>query len=256
MADQVERGPTKRPRGTMAFPYADLDDAVSIARAVWEGSGLTGTVDRVAARTGHQNTMSGAFRNKVNAARLFGLVTTSGQDVALTDLGREMIEPRTEVRARATAFRHVELFDRLFDRHRGRSLPVPAALEEEMVRLGVVPNQRERARQVFMRSAEQAGYFAEAPDRLIEPAAGPPAVVTPSEGEAAVAAAERSEARPPVRSAVRHPLIEGLFTMLPVGGSFTPAQQRRWLEAAKVNLALVYGNSEADSANDHAHPEE
>lgn len=43
-----------------------------------------------------------------------------------------------------------------------------------------------------------------------------------------------------------NPLIEGLFRMLPVEGAFPPEMQRRWLEAAKVNLALVYGKGQEE----------
>ena len=39
-------------------------------------------------------------------------------------------------------------------------MPPAAALEREMVELGVSPKQKDKARQVFERSAEQAGFFA------------------------------------------------------------------------------------------------
>jgi hypothetical protein len=39
-----------------------------------------------------------------------------------------------------------------------------------MARLGVSPKQKERARQAFQRSAEQAGFFQHGSDRLVAPA--------------------------------------------------------------------------------------
>jgi hypothetical protein len=234
--------PRKRERGTITFPYVDLDDAVSIARAVWETSGLRAQTDTILPRTPHRTLTSGAFRNKVTAARMFGLVTTNGMDIALTDLGRRIVDQSTEAQARAEAFLRVDLFNRLYQAHRGSPLPNAAGIEHEMRDHGVTPNQLERARQVFARSARQAGFFNAAADRLVAPTVGPIQQgpdQAPEQGAAQMPPAERAEPRRVDRA--RHPLIEGLFTMLPAGGPFSPTQQRRWLEAAKVNLALVYG---------------
>lgn len=139
------------------------------------------------------------------------------------------------------AFLNVPLYRQLYNDHKGSRVPGPSALEQEMKILGVAPNQLATARRVFMDSARQAGFFDEVPDRLIEPAIV--AAVLPSGGEPEMAASpERADARRVERGGLQHPLIEGLFTMLPPpGGRFTAQEQARWLEAAKVNLALVYG---------------
>ncbi|MTV11833.1 MULTISPECIES: hypothetical protein [Bradyrhizobium] len=52
-------------------------------------------------------------------------------------------------------------------------IPPTAALEREMVGLGVAEKQKERARQVFERSAEQAGYFEHGRNRLVMPGIAP-----------------------------------------------------------------------------------
>ncbi len=45
-----------------------------------------------------------------------------------------------------------------------------------------------------------------------------------------------------------HPLLVGLIKTLPHDGKPFPAnKQRQWLEAAKVNLALIFGNDELDA---------
>ena len=44
-----------------------------------------------------------------------------------------------------------------------------------------------------------------------------------------------------------HPLIAGLFRMLPDEDESFPAKKRRqWLAAARVNLALIWGEEDED----------
>ena len=51
------------------------------------------------------------------------------------------------------------LYKAIFDKNKGGVLPPAAALERELVGLGVSEKQKGRAREVFERSAEQAGFF-------------------------------------------------------------------------------------------------
>jgi hypothetical protein len=177
---------------------------------------------------------------------LFGLADWKGMEIALTELGRQIVNPSTEPAARAEAFLNVDLFKRLYERYRSQPLPGAKALEREMVAEGIAPNQGENARRTFLASAKQAGFFDTKPDVLIAPRKGP----LESEGPTDVAR-DKHQARPATRvyestpgRFSHNPLIEGLFRMLPVEGAFPPEMQKRWLEAARVNLALVYGRGE------------
>jgi hypothetical protein len=64
----------------------------------------------------------------------------------------------------------VALYARIFDNYNGFALPGPAALEKFMREVGVSGKQTGKARQAFMRSARQAGFFAHGEDRLVRPA--------------------------------------------------------------------------------------
>lgn len=57
----------------------------------------------------------------------------------------------------------------------------------------------------------------------------------------------------PKIEALQHPLIRGLYNMLPVGWMMTPVEQEQWLEAARVNLALVYAETAEPRREDGAH---
>ncbi len=72
--------------------------------------------------------------------------------------------------ARITAFLNVPLYRRLYENYKGRNLPPDPGLEQAIVNLGVSAKQKERARQVFQRSANYAGFFNQGRNRLILPA--------------------------------------------------------------------------------------
>ncbi|MGH3093944.1 MAG: hypothetical protein ACRDOG_16665, partial [Gaiellaceae bacterium] len=101
-AQEDERG-----RSTIAFPYAWLADAERIARELHNFGG-TATPDGIANVLG-QKSRSGAFRQKLSAARIFGLVTTRPNQVSVTRLGRSIIDPERQAKARVEAFLSVPL---------------------------------------------------------------------------------------------------------------------------------------------------
>ena len=57
----------------------------------------------------------------------------------------------------------------IFEKYKGGFTPPAAALERDIVGLGVAEKQTGRARQVFERSAEQAGYHEHGKNRLVMP---------------------------------------------------------------------------------------
>lgn len=156
-----------RERSTISFPYGGLDDGEEIARAVFEWGGNNVALDSIAA-TLKTTVKSSALRTKIATSRIFGLVEGRG-DLSLTQLGKALIDPKSAASARADAFLSVPLFRKLFEAHRGQVLPGPKGLEAEMVRLGVTVKQAWRARQIFQRSAQHAGFFDEGAERLVMP---------------------------------------------------------------------------------------
>lgn len=158
----------ERGRSSIAFTYAPLSEAERVAQVLHEAFGGGANPEGVADTLG-QKVRSGAFRQKMSAARLFGLVSTRPGRVALTKLGREIIDPERQQAARAEAFLSVPLYRELFNKYDGLLLPSTAGLEGEIARLGVSPKQVSTARQVFQRSAEQAGFFRRGKNRLTRP---------------------------------------------------------------------------------------
>src|SRR5438132_2853701 len=167
----------ERQLSTIAFPWADLDNAVRVARGVYNKGGTSLKLEQLAAELGVK-VSGGGFRLMYSAAKIFGLVTLGQGTVTLTELGRKVNDPNDQRQkaAKAEAVLTVPLYRALYESYKGGgALPPPSGLEAEMHKLGVVKKATERARQVFQKSAQQAGFFAYGTDRLVLPATGGPA---------------------------------------------------------------------------------
>jgi hypothetical protein len=229
------KGNSSRENSTIAFPYLDLDDAVEVAQAIFKNAAGECSIDQLAAYLKHDSTNSGAFRLKLAAARIFGLVETARENAKLTTLGFEIVEQERERAARASAFLKVPLYKATFERFRGRQLPPDGALERYFGEIGVAKKQTAKARQAFQRSADQAGFFAQGKDRLIEPAGG----------HSRQEADEQPRREPVVENTPPsdvHPLIQAMFKTLPRQNEPFPEDRRdQWLLTVKNIFDLIYG---------------
>lgn len=237
----------KRQRSTIQFPYGDLDDALEVVLAIHTNGGVAGTPEQVAFWMGSTVT-SGAFRTKLAAARLFGMVQSDGTSIALTPLGRQIVDPKTAREARAVAFGRVPLFRLLFNEYRTGVLPPDNALESAIQGLGVPSKQKSRARQTFQRSAEQAGVLSPNKDRLVLPAGLTSFDAVISEQPIDTAGGLQQE---PARVGVRHPLIEGLIqTLPPEGHPWGKERQDAWLQLAANVFSLLYPSDRPRESSD------
>jgi hypothetical protein len=122
--------------------------------------------------------------------------------------------------------------------------------------MGVSPKQKEKARRVFQRSAQQAGFFAFGQDRLVYPSKGGGEPIPSSNGETPP---DKIDGKKDAHggdggdggNGTRLPLIiEGLIKALPAGGADWPLEARRkWLQAAAINFDLVYADAAGDQGS-------
>lgn len=162
--------PPKRGRSEIDFPYNDLTDGISVASSLNEFAGSQSCeISELAAHMG-MAAAGGGFRLKVAAARIFGLVQNEQRGrLQITDLGSKILSAEHEVNAKVEAFLKVELYNKLYESRKGHPLPQDAVLEREIANLGVPPKQKAKARQVFERSANQAGFIQQGSGRLVRP---------------------------------------------------------------------------------------
>lgn len=239
-AKVVKKPTVKREQSTVAFPYMDLDAAITVARAFIANGGGALTRDQIAGAMS-QSPLSGAFIMKLSAARQFGLIDLIDGKFKLTDLGFLIVD-KSEARekaARAQAFLNVELYRKIYDEFKGKQLPPrPFGLEQTLVQMGVSQKQKTNARLAFDRSAKQAGFTALDPDRLIEPAlnnSGPSALPNSPTGERPLAFAG-GDGSPRL-----DPLIVGLLDRLPAPGTaWSEDKRRKWLQTLEANLEMIY----------------
>jgi hypothetical protein len=240
-------------QSTIQFPYGDLNDAVSVAHGIMSCGGVPVDADQLAAAM-KQTPTSGAFRTKIATARTFGVIETVQGKYQLTDLGFAIADKERERAARADAFLKVPLYKRVYDEFRNRQLPPrPAALEHAMVGFGVAQKQKDRARQAFDRSAQQAGYFDQGGrDRLVRPPVGSSSGAVES-NEVGSGAGRVEQPAPDNNSGGgskdgggpggggRHPFVDGLLKTLPATGTVWSVEGRAaWLEAAASVFKLLY----------------
>lgn len=155
-------------KSTIQFPYLDLDNAIAVVKAVRSVEGDRCEWNQLAIKLGVAAN-GGGFRMRLLAAKTYGLLTYDRGIVQLTELGMRAADPLREKRARFDAFMSAGLYKQLFDRLNGQTLPPVAAIELMMERLGVSAKLKEKARQVFMRAAKNAGLLELSNDRLSTP---------------------------------------------------------------------------------------
>ncbi len=240
----------KREQSTIGFPYNDLDAAVEVAKAIYNRSGLGSCdLDELAAELGQ--VVSGSFRLKIATSRIFCLIEKDGRAGArLTDLGRQLMTSESERSARAESFLKVPLYSAIYESYKGHLLPPPKALEREMQKLGVSSKQTDKARQVFERSARQAGYFDMGDDRLVKPKSDSAVKKTDFQ--------DGNQSQPNIsedkgkqfsksNSAELHPFIEGLLSTLPIPGEdWTSKERVKWLKTAANMFDLIYKGETAE----------
>ena len=252
----------KNEQSSIAFPYMDLDTAVSVAQAILAAGGVPVSRDQLAGVMG-TTSGSGTFLMKVAAARMFGLIaynqgryelTLSGFSILDSDDGRQKT-------ARAEAFLNVPLYRRVYDEFKGKQLPPrPHGLEQTFAKFGVSSKQTRSARLAFDKSASQAGFFSAGSERLIEPIIGASGTIS---GVAALGGAGTMTASasvvPPsskffggeIKQTENRldldPLIQGLLGRLPKTGDKWEMDKRvRWLQTLAANLDMVYSSDEDD----------
>ena len=227
---------------TISFPYADLENAIEVAKAIHDFGG-TCSRDQLAGQLKQMPT-SGAFGVKLGAARIFGLVELVGQKYGLTQTGYAILDSN-ESRVKAAkidAFLSVPLYKRTYEEYRNKLLPPRLGLEQAFVGFGVSVKQKDKARIVFERSAQFAGFFNAGKDRLIEPASGGSLSNGPSEAKVS----PQPEATVPSRTqSEAHPLLDGLFREIPKpGDEWSLTAQARWLQTAANVFGLLYPEKE------------
>lgn len=238
------KAPQKRQRSAVAFAYIDLKDVMEVATAIHDHVGSGDCDEHQLSAWLNKSQKSSGFRILLSTARLFGLIETdTAASFRLTVLGRRAVDPTQAREAKARAFLTVPLYSAIFEKYKGGVLPPAAALEREMMQIGVAEKQIRTARLVMERSAQYASFLEHGKDRLVMPGIAPDASrepASPDESERRLgggAGGSGGGGKP------RHPFIEGLLKTLPDPDSEEewPREKRvKWLQTAANIFDLIY----------------
>lgn len=238
--EEVADGDAKsRQRSTIAFPYMDYEDAAAVARAIHTnvGHGRCSASGQLASWMG-QSAKSSGFRTQMATARLFGLIESDDADsYRLTELGRRVVDHDQARGAKAEAFLRVPLFKALYEKYKGGVTPPTAALEREIVELGVAEKQKARARQTFEASAAQAGFREQGQNKLVLPG-----IAVNLDTARQQDSGRKGPDDPDGPSDLSlDPLLIALLKKIPQQGAQWPADKRlRWFKTFAMNVSQVY----------------
>jgi len=119
---------------------------------------------------------------------------------------------------------------------RAASCPPAAALERDIIGLGVAEKQTGRARQVFERSAEQANYFEHGKNRLVMPAVAVRQTPPENPEDKNKNGGGGGGGDDGLTELGLDPLLIALLKKIPTSGEW-PAQQRlRWFRTFAMNV--------------------
>ncbi len=242
--EKAERG-----RSRIEWPYYSLDEAFKLAKGVFELGGSC-QIEQLAGEL-KQSAAGGGFRLKVQAARVFGLLSLVQGNITLTPLGTQIVEAEEERAARVTAFLNVPLYKAVYEMFKGKTLPGPSGLEGAFVTLGVAAKQKEKARQAFQRSAKEAGFFAYGSTKLVSPVLGQEKPAKEKTGIDEQGPTKQIPSPPSgstggtggngIEAGGLHPFIQGLLRTLPAPESPWPLDARRkWLQSALSIFDVIY----------------
>jgi hypothetical protein len=158
-----------RKRG-VGFPVVPLREAaITLSEAGHYGADFS--LSAFASYLGLSTTNSGQFRQKLAAFRDWKLISTSGDRVVLSDLGKRIAlssDPISERDALQEAFFGCRLFAEVYDdQAKGKALDPQNLGKNAVIRWGVSPASRDQFAKSFIESAEAAGLARNEGDHVV-----------------------------------------------------------------------------------------
>ena len=248
MGKQTTKMPRALGRAKLVSPYHSLDNALGVARVLHENGGGPCSADQLLSFLGYKSIRSGMYQMRTSAARQFGLIQNSRDNISVTQLAEDILNPflpEQATSARRDAFLNVELYKNIYNRFKGRALPPEKGLHNFLRQeYHLTENRVGPATRIFLASADQAGFLKESGGafRLVEPVIS--ASVQVNAGEPKVSAkvdakAEEAGASPALIGT--HKAIIGLLEELPEPKSAWPLEEKEaFKKAFLTTLDLIY----------------
>ena len=138
-----------------------------LTKKLYEHGGGEATADLLSQIAGN-STGSSTFIKKVASLRAYGLAVEQNRRIILTDLGLEVAAPTSQeagAQALKAALQRIEIFSRIYDRHKGKLLPADEFLRNIIQsEFGIPRDIAERWVRSFKESARATGLLLDRPD--------------------------------------------------------------------------------------------
>lgn len=161
MAEKTEIKNERFRRGTSP-PYLYLQGALVIVRLIYEQGGGQASYDVLSRITGN-SVSSSSFLKKLAALKMYGLVTESNKTILLTEQGIAIAAPtseQSEGQAKKAAFTSIDVFSKIYERHKGKLLPVDEFLKNIIEQDALIPRELSSSWvAAFKESARAAGLL-------------------------------------------------------------------------------------------------
>ena len=245
----------RRAKSGVRFPYNNLDESVAVAKVIHERAGGGCDLAQLATLLNYSGVRNGAFRTRLSAAKMFGVVEEADeQDLKVSTRGLAIIAPISKARAvtaKVEAFMAVELFKKVFDRFNGTTLPTTVGLKNLLTtEYQVVPDRVVPTVRIMLDSAEQAGLFSAAGNRtrMVMPLAeSPPPSASPVPEQPEVVRQGGHGGDGGGDGINIDPAILGLLKRLPPGGTPLSDKKRKALiEAFTATVNFIYPDADGE----------
>jgi len=154
------------PPGTLP-PYIKLSDAFALVSDIYEQGGGRASFDLLSEIVGNTSSSSSFFK-KINALKAYGLGTEQNKTVSLNELGLAVAapdSPESAGTAKKEAMLKIDLFSKLYDRHKGKILPDDSFLKNIIERDFKIPRDFSDAwMDAFKDAIEAVGLASVRPD--------------------------------------------------------------------------------------------
>ena len=234
----------------MRYPKYDLESGVEVAAALDQHGGEASAME-LAALLGYSGTNNGAYLNRVAAARAFGLVEGEGRGATIRETRRAVAIVRpdyeaTAVRARLEAFTSIPLSASFLKRYEGQPLPDKPEMQNALISMGVPAKNAGLALARLISSADQAGLFSLAPNKMIRPtlaAQGTPADEGEREGDDSDGGSgnDGGDRGGDGAHSTGSRLVDAVIAELPTEKKWTEDGLKEWTDLLERALRVHYG---------------
>lgn len=158
-SDNLEK--SKREKSSL-YPPANIEDTYNFIQLVDKLGGKSVSYDTISSSMGVSDRTK-SFLYRLSSAKQYGLITTGGRAVQLTELAKKILYPTENNKPSALlreCFDKPDLNAKLIERFSNKALPIKAQLSNILMNeYSIIKTAKDNAASCFIESADYLGYL-------------------------------------------------------------------------------------------------